>query len=316
MRQRKGQSRKRSFYTIVRGDAFEWLAARRSSSIHAVVTDPPYGVIEYTPEELSKLNNGNHGGIWRLPQNYDGYKRMPMPRFTVLGPADLGRIEQFHVTLAPLLFRVLVPGGHVILASQNLLSHLVTAAFYRAGFEVRGQIARVVKTLRGGDRPKGAHNKYPYVSVTPRSCWEPWLIFRKPCEQLVKDNLKKWGTGALRRPLRDLPFSDLIPASPARGAERQIAPHPSLKPQAFMRQVVAAVLPLQRGVILDPFMGAGATIASADHLKLRSIGIEISSEYFAMARRAIPRLSSLHGSGLPSQPISRGRSKHKKGLAR
>jgi len=49
----------------------------------------------------------------------------------------------------------------------------------------------------------------------------------------------------------------------ARGEERKIAPHPSLKPQAFMRQLVRAALPLGRGVILDPFMGAGSTVAAA-----------------------------------------------------
>jgi len=279
-------------YKIFCVDAFEWLAKRRASSIHAVVTDPPYGIIEYTPIELAKRRNGK-GGIWRLPQMYDGHKRMPMPRFTVLRAPDHHRIEEFHARLAPLLYRVLVPGGHVVIASQNLLSHLVTTGFCNAGFEFRGQIARLVRTLRGGDRPKGAHDIYPDVSVSPRSCWEPWLIFRKPCEGLVKDNLRKWKTGGLRRPHRDRPFSDLISSVPARGVERRIAPHPSLKPQAFMRQIVEAVLPLRRGVILDPFMGSGATIAAAEVVRLRSIGLEISREYFRLAKNAVPKLSKL-----------------------
>ncbi len=216
-----------------------------------------------------------------------------MPRFTVLRAGDLLRIEAFHERLAPLLLRVLVPGGHVIMASQNLLSHLVVSAFSKAGFEIRGQIARIVKTLRGGDRPKGAHEEYPDVSVSPRSCWEPWLIFRKPCEGRVQDNLRKWGTGALRRPAVDTPFTDLIPSSPTRGIERKIAPHPSLKPQAFVRQVVSAVLPFGKGVILDPFMGAGSTLAAAKALGLRGIGIEINKEYYRLAKQAIPKLAEL-----------------------
>jgi DNA modification methylase len=279
-------------YQLYHADAFEWLATRDDASIHGVVTDPPYGVVEYTPEQLSERRNGN-GGIWRLPQNYDGHERSPMPRFTVLTPSDHSNIRQFHSRLAPLLYRVLVPGGHIVLSSQNLLSHLVIGEFVNVGFEMRGQIARVVKTLRGGDRPKGAHEEYADTSVSPRCCWEPWLIFRKPCDGLVRENLRRWGTGALRRVSKNKPFNDLILSSPARGLERRLAPHPSLKPQAFMRQVVRAALPLGEGIILDPFMGSGATIAAAKHLGLRSIGIELDQEYFLLARDAIPKLANL-----------------------
>jgi DNA modification methylase len=277
-------------YKIYHIDAFEWLANRRRASIQAVVTDPPYGIIEYTPEQLSKRRNGN-GGIWRLPQNYDGHKRSPMPRFTVLTSTDHLRIREFHSRLAPLLYKVLVPGGHVVLSSQNLLSHLVIQEFIDAGFDMRGQIARIVKTLRGGDRPKGAHKKYANTSVSPRSCWEPWLIFRKPCQGLVRENLRRWGAGALRRESEHKPFSDLIPSSPARGQERLLSPHPSLKPQAFMRQVVHATLPLKKGIILDPFMGSGSTIAAAAACGLRSIGLEVDAIYFKLATRAIPALA-------------------------
>lgn len=279
-------------YYILRDDAFDWLVKCEAESIQAVVTDPPFGILEYTPDQLNKKRNGS-GGIWRLPQNYDGQRRRPMPRFTVLRPADHARIREFHRRLAPLLYKVLVPGGHVIMSSQNLLSYLVIGEFSASGFEVRGQIARVVKTLRGGDRPKGAHEDYPEISVTPRSNWEPWLIFRKPCEGRVRDNLNKWGTGALRRPARDRPFSDLILSSPARGAERELAPHPSLKPQSFMRHIVRASLPLGKGVILDPFMGSGATVAAAASLGLKSIGLEIDQEYYRTAEQAIPKLVEL-----------------------
>lgn len=228
-----------------------------------------------------------------MPQSYDGQKRKPMPRFTVLRPADHLRIREFHGRLAPLLYKVLVPGSHIIMSSQNLLSYLVVSEFSAAGFEVRGQVARVVKTLRGGDRPKGAHEDYPDVSVSPRSTWEPWLIFRKPCEGRVRDNLDKWGTGALRRPTRNRPFSDLILSSPVRGLERELAPHPSVKPQSFMRYIVRAALPLGKGVILDPFMGSGATIAAAASLRLKSLGLEVDQEYFHMAKQAVPKLIEL-----------------------
>jgi len=85
----------------------------------------------------------------------------------------------------------------------------------------------------------------------------------------------------------------LIESSPARGLEREIAPHPSLKPQHFLRQLVRAALPLGEGIILDPFMGSGSTIAAAAACGLKSIGLEIRPEYFEMAVAAIPQLAAL-----------------------
>src|SRR6266550_1282503 len=273
-------------------DAFEWLANEPMGSIEAVVTDPPYGLVEYSEKELSKLRTGK-GGIWRLPPAFDGSKRMPLPRFTVLTEADHKSLKDFFHRLASLLNCVLVPGGHVFIATNPLISHIVYENFLRAKFEKRGEIIRTVYTLRGGDRPKNAHDEFPDVTVMPKSCWEPWGLFRKPCEGRVQDNLRKWKTGGLRRISASEPFKDLITSSPARGHERSIAPHPSLKPQRFLRQLVRAALPLGEGTILDPFMGSGSTIAAATACGLKSIGLELRDEFFSMAKSAIPRLADL-----------------------
>jgi DNA modification methylase len=282
----------RHLYEIHQVDAFEWLANAALNSIEAVVTDPPYGLVEYSDKELAKLKNGK-GGIWRLPPSFDGSKRMPLPRFTVLTEADQKSLRDFSFRLASLLKCVLVPGGHVFIATNPLISHLVYENFLRAGFEKRGEIIRTVYTLRGGDRPKNAHNEFADVSVMPKSCWEPWGLFRKPCEGRVQDNLRKWKTGGLRRISEAEPFKDLIQSSPARRRERAIAPHPSLKPQQFLRQIVRASLPLGEGIILDPFMGSGSTIAAATACGLKSVGLELRSEYFSMAESAIPKLAEL-----------------------
>src|SRR5438128_1713254 len=283
-------------YSIHNIDAFQWLASAPMNSIQAVVTDPPYGLVEYSDKELTKLKNGK-GGIWRLPPSFDGSKRMPLPRFTVLTEADQKSLRDFSFRLASLLKCVLVPGGHVFIATNPLISHLVYESFLKNGFEKRGEIIRTVYTLRGGDRPKNAHDEFSDVSVMPKSCWEPWGLFRKPCEGRVQDNLRKWKTGGLRRISPSEPFKDLIYSSPARGFEREVAPHPSLKPQHFLRQIVRAALPLKQGIILDPFMGSGSAIAAASACGLSSIGLEVNGDYFALAMKAIPRLAELELTG-------------------
>jgi site-specific DNA-methyltransferase (adenine-specific) len=270
-------------------DCFEWLAAREPNSIHGVVTDPPYGLIEYTPKELEKRRNGK-GGVWRIPPSFDGHTRSPLPRFTVLSDRELMGLHRFFRKWARLLYPRLVPGAHVMVASNPLLAHLVSVALHRRGFEPRGQVIRLVQTMRGGDRPKNAHDDFPETSVLPKSQHEPWVLFRKPVEGRVQDNLRKWGTGALRRPEVDAPFGDVIRSSPTRREERALAPHPSLKPQAFLRQVVRAILPLGEGVVLDPFAGSGSTLAAAEYVGYASIGVDNDEANVKIAQAGLPAL--------------------------
>jgi len=129
--------------------------------------------------------------------------------------------------------------------------------------------------------------------VMPRSMWEPWLVFRKPIEGRVQDNLRRWGTGGFRRVSASKPFGDVIESAPTRAGERKLAPHPSLKPQAFLRKLVRGVLPLGQGIILDPFAGAASTLAAAHAVGYQSVGIERDAEYFRIASAALPRLAAL-----------------------
>ena len=271
-------------------DCMQWLRQQAPNSIHAVVTDPPYGLLEYTPKEQAKLRQGK-GGVWRLPPAFDGARRSPVPRFTVLTPVDKAQLTTFFKEWAALLLPVLAPGANVVVAANPLLSYLVSGAFAEAGLERRGEIVRLVTTMRGGDRPKGAHDEFAEVSAMPRSMWEPWLVFRKPLQGRVQDNLRRWRCGGFRRPEGDRPFGDVIQSAPTRKEEKALAPHPNLKPQRFLRQIVRGVLPLGEGIVLDPFCGSGSTLAAAEAVGYASIGLEKDHRYFELARDAIPRLS-------------------------
>jgi site-specific DNA-methyltransferase (adenine-specific) len=281
---------------LFQGDCFDWLRQRSPNSIHAVVTDPPYGLVEYAPEQQEKLRNGK-GGIWRIPPAFDGTKRSPLPRFTVLSSNELEELARYFLDWGRTLLPVLVPGSNVVIASNPLLSYVVSGALARAGLERRGEIVRLVMTMRGGDRPKHAHEEFSGVSVMPRSMWEPWLLFRKPIEGRIQDNLRKWRTGGFRRPSGERPFGDVIPSSPTHKSERELAPHPSLKPQAFLRTLIRGVLPLGEGIILDPFAGSGSTLAAAESVGYQSIGIEKDVRYFNLATAAIPKLTLFKNGG-------------------
>ena len=280
--------------SIVHADCFEWMGRIPKSSFHAIVTDPPYGVKEYDFDQIEKRANGN-GGIWRIPPSFDGSNRAPLPRFTALNQKERNILYRFFLEWGKLSERVLLPGGHIFIASNAFLSQLVFSALIESGLEFRGELIRLVRTFRGGDRPKNAEDEFSGVCSLPRSCYEPWGIFRKPLPQHMKvsDCLRTYGTGGLRRISHDQPFADVIVSERTPRRERDIANHPSLKPQSFLRQVVRAALPLGTGTVLDPFAGSGSTIAAAEAQGINSIGVERFVDYFEMGKQAIPKLAQL-----------------------
>ena len=277
---------------IIHADCFEWMSRVPKNSIQGIVTDPPYGVKEYRFDQLEKRANGN-GGIWRIPPSFDGSTRQPLPRFTALNRKERDLLFRFFKEWAIVSLHALCPGGHIFIACNSFLCQLVYSALVDGGLEFRGQVIRVVRTLRGGDRPKNAEDEFPDVCSLPRGNYEPWGIFRKPLppRMTVGACLREFGTGGLRRSQLGMPFNDLIGSERTPRQEREMADHPSIKPQSFLRELVRCVLPLGKGIIVDPFMGSGSTIAAAEAVGLTAIGIEKYRAYFDMAKRSIGKLS-------------------------
>ena len=279
---------------VLHADCFEWLSRIPENTLHAVVTDPPYGVKEYDFDQIEKRANGN-GGVWRIPPSFDGHTRQPLPRFTALSRKERRQIRAFFAEWAKVAAHALRPGGHVFIATNTFLSQLVLSALVEGGLEFRGQIVRLVRTFRGGDRPKNAEGEFPGVSSLPRAGYEPWGLFRKPIPagMKVSDCLREYQTGGLRRTADDKPFGDVILSGRTSQREKEIAGHPTLKPQSFMRRVVHAALPLGVGVIADTFMGSGSTIAAAEAVGVTSVGVERYADYYQMSREAIPKLTAI-----------------------
>jgi site-specific DNA-methyltransferase (adenine-specific) len=281
-------------YHLVHADCFDWLRERSPGSLHAVCTDPPYGLLEFTEKEIAKLRAGR-GGVWRLPPAMGGSRRDPLPRFTILTDAQKDQLKSFFREWGFLLMPALVPGAHVCAAGHPTLQPLVQVAMADAGFEIRPALMRLYFSFRGGDRPKNAEQEFPGVCVTPKGAYEPWMLFRKPIsERTVAENLRRWKTGGLRRLSLDRPLPDAIPSGRTPERESAISDHPCLKPQHFMRILVRALLPLGEGVLLDTFMGSGSTLAAAEAVGYESIGTEIDAHYFPQARKAVPQLAALY----------------------
>lgn len=80
-------------------------------------------------------------------------------------------------------------------------------------------------------------------------------------------------------------------------------PHPSTKPEALMRELIALFTD-EDELILDPFMGSGTTLVAAKRLGRRSIGIEIQEKYCEIAAERLSQGALLFGGGEASDRMS------------
>ena len=238
-----------------------------------------------------KLQTGG-GGVWRLPQSGMVANGAPATVHDSVAGTE-GRDYVFFRRWAVVLCRNCARGS--CCDGWKLVLQMYVQTRWLEGFENRGTILRLYHGFRGGDRPKNAEREFPDVCVTPRGNFEPWMLFRKPfSERTVAENLRKWDTGGLRMLEGGKPLPDAIPSFKTPSKEREIADHPSLKPQHFLRILVRSLLPFGRGVVLDPFMGSGSTIAAAMAIGYDASGIEIDPTFYALAKKASAPLSALY----------------------
>lgn len=67
--------------------------------------------------------------------------------------------------------------------------------------------------------------------------------------------------------------------------------HPTVKPTELMKYLCRLVTP-KGGIVLDPFMGSGSTGKAALQEGFKFIGIEMSKEYFEIAKNRVVEVSS------------------------
>ena len=69
-------------------------------------------------------------------------------------------------------------------------------------------------------------------------------------------------------------------------SEKKCGKHPTQKPIGLMKHFIK-LLTNEGDVVLDPFMGSGSSGVAALQLKRKFVGIELSQDYFAIAKQRI-----------------------------
>jgi len=292
-----------------------------TSSIDALITDPPYGI-----------SYQNHAWDKALPQ-----REIWTDCARVMKPGAFGAVfssvrlmhrlmvdlEDSGFVIKDVLFWVYLngmPKSHDIsLGIDKELGVKSTAAgkyHYMQGYRKGG--AESYQTEKVRFEPASEIGKaYKGAGLGIKPAYEPIILIQKPVEKRlnVAQNVIKYGTGALNLEETRIPYAQgegkvghnphpagRVCANILRTEEwgdgydkfftvpkvRQHADefnhHPTLKPVELMHHLVK-LLSFKGQTILDPFMGSGSTGVACMELGRGFHGFELQEEYFQICQR-------------------------------
>lgn len=286
--------------TIFEGDCRHVFHDIETCSIHMVLTDPPYF--------LDRLNDD-----WDKDAIEESQKKA-----RVVGGLPVGmkfdvtqghKLQKFLFPICKELFRVLVPGGFLLMFSSPRLSHRAAIAIEDSKFEIRDMFAwhftkksqfKAFSMNHFIQRRRGLHDdeKKHMISMmsnrkTPqlRPQFETILCAQKPRKGTFLDNWLHYGTGLIDASQsihgKGVPTTLMKVEKEERGKYNS---HLTPKPIALCKHLIK--LFTQEGqIVLDPFLGSGSTLIAAHQAGRKSIGIEIDKKYIHIARSRIEKMS-------------------------
>lgn len=195
---------------LICGDSMQELRNLDPCSIDAVVCDPPYGLGQTTPAQVSScLQAWSRGETWKpkgsgfMGKSWDSW----------VPPPDLWKE----------VIRVLKPGGHLIAFAGSRTQDLMSISLRLAGFEVRDtiqwlygsgfpkshdiskaidkfkkQTRKVIHVEKRYNVPSSEQAKqYEGYGTALKPAFEPAILCRKPLDGTVVHNVLKHGVGGL-----------------------------------------------------------------------------------------------------------------------
>jgi len=291
------QAPPKTFIDIREGDCREKIKELDDCSIHMVLTDPPY--------YLDGLDNN-----WRKGQA-DSLKATGsvggLPVGMKFDPKQGVALQEFLEPVAKQLMRVLVPGGFFISFSQPRLFHRVAISAENAGFEIRDMFAwhftkraqfkafSMTHFIERMDIPKKQKNailRELQGRKTPqlRPQFEALMLAEKPREGTFVDNWLKYKAGlidATKSLNGAAPTTVMDVEKPIR---EDFNHHLTVKPVRLLMHLIE-LFTFAGQVVLDPFLGSGATALAAIQTGRSCIGIEINPEYIEIAEKRIKEVN-------------------------
>ena len=300
------------------------------NSLHAVITDPPYGISyqnHYWDKDLPDkkiwedcLNALRPGGFAAIFSSVRLMHRLMVD------------IEDSGFIIKDVLFWAFLNGmpksrdvALGIDAELGIESTIVGEYKYVQGYKKNGAESYKNEDKKHKKKPASELGiKFSGGGLGVKPSYEPIILVQKPLEEglTAVQNLIKYNTGALNLEQTRIPYEDgegnvghnphplgRVAANIIRTENfndgydkfflvpkvRQHADdfnhHPTLKPVELMNHLVK-LLTWEGQTVLDPFMGSGSTALACIPLKRNFIGYELDKDYFQITEKRLNQLTA------------------------
>lgn len=292
--------------SIICGNCLDEIKKIDDNSIHAIISDIPYG-IGYDDWDVLHNNTNSALGGQSKAQNEAGaiFKRRGKP-LNGWSEADKKIPLEYQLwceSWASDWLRILKPGASCFIFAGRRFSHRCIVALENAGFTFKDMIAweknkaphRAQRVSAIFERRNDTENEMKWQGwrvANLRPIFEPILWFQKPykvggtlADNILENELGAWNEEALQKySLHNGLSSANIIKVLTNGDD--IGSHITQKPLKLMELLVELVT-LEGQVVLDPFAGSGTVCVAAKNLNRQYIGIEADSYYVDIANKRL-----------------------------
>lgn len=298
---------------IIFGNSIEVLKTIEKNSIHAIISDIPYGIGYDEWDVLHKNTNSAFGGKSQAQENAGNiFKRRgkPLNGWSESDKKIPFEYQQWCASWASDWLRVLKPGGSCFIFAGRRYAHRCIAALEDAGFTFKDMIAwekqkaphRAQRASAVFERRNDLENIEKWEGwriANLRPVFEPILWFQKPyviggtlTDNIMEYELGAWNETAIKQYSL---YENILSSANIFKVENEKTDsglHVTQKPLRLMELLIMLVT-LKGQTVLDPFAGSGTTCVAAKKLQRHYIGIEIDPNYVNIACQRISKIDSI-----------------------
>ena len=290
---------------LIQGDSIKIVRTFPDSSIHAIISDIPYGIGLEDWDVLHSNTNSAYGGS--SPAQISGgglFKRRgkPLNGWSEADKKIPYEYQQWCARWASDWLRVLKPGGTCFVFAGRRYAHRCITALEDSGFTFKDMLAwekdnaphraqRLSAIYERRGDSESAHKWEGWRVANLRPLFEPVLWFQKPyrtggtiADNVIENSSGAWNECAMAKyNAHDDSCSNIIRV---KSNFRDHIFHSAQKPLKLMELLISLVT-CENQIVLDPFMGSGTTCIAARNLNRHYIGIDIDSENVRIAQERL-----------------------------
>ena len=290
---------------IMFGDSMCLIKQIEDESVHAIISDIPYGI---SYDEWDVLHNNTNSALLGSSKAQERagsvfkHRGKPLNGWSEADRKIAKEYQEWCEQWAKDWLRVLKPGASAFIFAGRRMAHRCICALEDAGFIFKDMIAwqkeqaphraqrvSVIYNRRKDFDNAGKWDGWRVGNLRP--IFEPILWFMKPYTLggTLADNIRDYGVGAFNNDLWKQYTHDCSNVLKVQSNKTDHGRHPTQKPIGILEALIELVT-VEHQTVLDPFCGSGSTLVAAEMLNRKFIGVENNPEYIEVTKQRLSEI--------------------------